>query len=179
MKKITKADRMILEDLEERIGRDRLTAAVVPDVDDTEDIRTVNHKYRDENENEPTGIKESIFDFLCRLEGYQVVLKGFHWNADHKSTHELADDIREEIVKFQDEIAEDMMGFLGIRLKPGDIEPDDVECEDIKCLLETLREDVLTLRASVEEEAVCYGLVSILDDMVHFVNKSLYLETFL
>ena len=83
-----------------------------------------------------------------------------------------------ELTDYEDSIAEESMGIFGIRIKVGDIVPVMPEAVDTKTLLVNLNSDTLTLLASLEnEDSIFGGIPSILEDILHDVNSSRYLET--
>ena len=120
-----------------------------------------------------TSIPEAILLYIRKLEGYRIRLRELHWSAAKKSEHELTDTLMSELTDYEDSIAEESMGIFGVRIKVGDIVP-----VMPKPLLVNLNSDTLTLLASLEnEDSIFGGIPSILEDILHDVNSSRYLET--
>ena len=125
-----------------------------------------------------TSIPEAILLYIRKLEGYRIRLRELHWSAVKKSEHELTDTLMSELTDYEDSIAEESMGIFGVRIKVGDIVPVMPKSVDTKTLLVNLNSDTLTLLASLEnEDSIFGGIPSILEDILHDVNSSRYLET--
>lgn len=135
-----------------------------------------------EDESESISIPEAILLYIKKLEGYRIRLREIHWSAKSKAEHELSDDLMSDLVDYEDSIAEEAMGIFGVRVKVGDIIPELPKEQDLKSVLNALTNDTLTLLASLEPEAgktsiPSGGIPSILEDIIHDLNKSKYLET--
>ena len=109
-------------------------------------------------------------------------MREIHWSTENKSKHELSDNLMSMLADYEDSIAEEAMGIFGIRVKVGDIVPEIPEGRDIKSILTSVTNDTLTLLASLEpsegETSIpSGGIPSILEDIIHDLNKSKYLET--
>lgn len=130
-----------------------------------------------------TSIPEAILLYIKQLEGYRIRLREIHWAATRKAEHELSDDLMTDLVDYEDSIAEEAMGLFGVRIKVGDIVPEMPSGKTIKELLTNLTANTLTLLASFEGETEGKvglpggGIPSILEDILHDLNKSKYLET--
>ena len=129
-----------------------------------------------------TSIPEAILLYIKKLEGYRIRLREIHWSTENKSKHELSDNLMSMLADYEDSIAEEAMGIFGIRVKVGDIVPEIPEGRDIKSILTSVTNDTLTLLASLEpsegETSIpSGGIPSILEDILHDLNKSKYLET--
>ena len=94
------------------------------------------------------------------------------------SMHTLTDNLMSDLLSIEDEIAEDMQGILGIRISPGQLIPVFTLSTELEPTLKELIKETLTFKASIEDEEQCSGMISILDDLVHKLNKALYLESF-
>lgn len=135
-----------------------------------------------QNDGVGTSFPEAILLYIKKLEGYRIRLREIHWSTEKKAEHELSDDLMSDLTDYEDSIAEEAMGIFGVRVKVGDIVPALPEGKDLKTLLGTLTNDTLTLLASLEPEPgktsiPSGGIPSILEDIIHDLNKSKYLET--
>ena len=175
-KKMTKSEKMILEGLEARYGTDVISNAIMAMVA-PEDTKFAPEVVEDEECVSVISVKEAILNFIKFLEGSHIRIKELHWSADHQSKHKLADDLHSKLCEIEDEIAEDMMGYLGTRITIGEVTPIMPKSTDLKDLIEEIEECALNLEASVENDRKMKGVVSIIDDLVHELNKSKYLET--
>lgn len=132
-------------------------------------------------------IPDAIIEFVKYLEGVVIRLKELHWNTENNAEHYLISDLIETTTMFEDNFVESCMGITGERIKTGDITPkipDDIVLKDV---IEELTDTVLTMRASIDCDCCdkeCninkneyFGIVSILDDYIQFLNKKQYQET--
>ena len=73
-----------------------------------------------EEERENTSLTGSQFfiNFLNQLEGWKTKCKNLHWAAPKKNIHTDLDEFLDVLSKYQDSLAEDIMGITGQRLNP-------------------------------------------------------------
>ena len=178
---ISNKDRRLLEAFEEKYTPQELLTAI-------QEIKTKGSLSGspafvvDSNNTVGTSIPEAILLYIKKLEGYRIRLREIHWSTENKSKHELSDNLMSMLADYEDSIAEEAMGIFGIRVKVGDIVPEIPEGRDIKSILTSVTNDTLTLLASLEpsegETSIpSGGIPSILEDILHDLNKSKYLET--
>lgn len=176
-KVISYKDKMLLEEFEEKYTPQELLQTIEKiKGNESPESTTVNSK--NDIQIGFGSVEEAVLDYIRKLEGYRVRLREFHWSASKMSTHELTDNLMSDLTDYEDSVAEETMGILGFRIKVGSIIPVIPEVSDLKSLLTSLISDTLTLRACVEDDKNFAGIVSILDDIEHDINKSKYLETF-
>lgn len=121
--------------------------------------------------------KSVVLSVIRKIEGCVIRLREIHWNAKRNSLHNLTDDIIEKLSEYEDDIAEDYMGLIGIRLKPGSIVPDIPESFDTIEVCNIIISAAIELKASVDDDTAYYGICNIIDDMVHYLNKCKYLAS--
>ena len=178
---ISNKDRRLLEAFEEKYTPQELLTAI-------QEIKTKGNLIGspaivvDSNNTVGTSLPEAILLYIKKLEGYRIRLREIHWSTENKSKHELSDSLMSMLADYEDSIAEEAMGIFGIRVKVGDIVPEIPEGRDIKSILTSLTNDTLTLLASLEPSegetsTLSGGIPSILEDIMHDLNKSKYLET--
>lgn len=178
---ISNKDRRLLEAFEEKYTPQELLIAI-------QEIKTKGKLVdspaiaADSNNTVGTSLPEAILLYIKKLEGYRIRLREIHWSTENKSKHELSDNLMSMLADYEDSIAEEAMGIFGIRVKVGDIVPEIPEGRDIKSILTSVTNDTLTLLASLEpsdgETSIpSGGIPSILEDILHDLNKSKYLET--
>jgi len=121
--------------------------------------------------------KEKAIEFLSVLEGYHEALKLIHWTTTCKAEHLLTDDIDGDVLEFEDNVAENVMGILDDRITEGlkSLLPNNKE---LKGLLNEMKDDVLEFRGEFEDDKDCTGLVNCCDDFLESINKWKYLSTF-
>ena len=178
---ISNKDRRLLEAFEEKYTPQELLTAI-------QEIKTKGNLVdshaiaADSNNTVGTSLPEAILLYIKKLEGYRIRLREIHWSTENKSKHELSDNLMSMLADYEDSIAEEAMGIFGIRVKVGDIVPEIPEGRDIKSILTSVTNDTLTLLASLEPSegetsTLSGGIPSILEDILHDLNKSKYLET--
>ena len=168
MKRTYRADKRINEGVD-----DGTLVAILTQMTNDSNLSTVVSGDNDEIGNYQT----LILNYIQKLEGFRIRLRELHWSAERMSAHKLTDDLMNTLVNIEDDIAEDLQGFLGIRIGVGAVSPVMPEAKDIKSLLETIKQETLSLREAIDGVPDFVGIVSMLDDLVHSMNKSLYLET--
>jgi len=167
MKRINRKDRVILEELESKYGTDAIAAVII----DAQDV--------------PQGVVPSnmspveiILEYIKKIEGYRIRLREIHWEADHKSVHELSDSLMDDLLTYEDSIAEDMMGIIGYRIKVGTIVPKLPKSTELKTLISEIINDTMGVRKAIENMPLYFGIVSLMDECIHMLNKSQYLADF-
>lgn len=132
-----------------------------------------------EDGDEPASVREVVLAFIRRLEGYIVRAKELHWGAETKNRHEFIDELGDKICDFEDSIAEDLMGFLGVRIGIGEAAPDIPDCESIEEFVDGLRSETSAFYLAVKDDANCTGVVSEVESFIHELNKENYLNDLL
>ena len=119
-------------------------------------------------------LSESIY-FLSSLEGYHQALKMLHWGTFNKSEHLLTDDIDQNILKYEDRIAECIMGCFNVRLNNG-LKALLPKSEGLINILNEMETDVIKFE-NKEYISSHNGLINILDEFIEDINKWKYLST--
>lgn len=120
--------------------------------------------------------KENSLKFLNELEGYHQAFKMVHWSTTNKAEHVLTDELDSCVLSFEDRIAENIMGRLGIRFGVGDLKSLLPNATDVSGLINELEEDVLSFRDAIDTRENS-GIINILDDILENINKCKYLKT--
>ena len=168
MKRVLRQDRMLLEHLEDKYGTDAIATAI---------MAIANKKF--DEEPEIVSPQEAVLDFIKYLEGVRIRLREIHWEAERNSKHVLTDGIISSLEEAEDNIAEDLMGVCGFRIKVGFIVPTMTNQVELGALLDELLEQVCTLCASLENGPDMFGgIINELDDLKHDIAKWKYLGTF-
>ena len=116
---------------------------------------------------------EFIRSLENRLHGYHTRLKELHFAAPNMSTHKLIDEFDEELLEFDDEIMEDAQAIFG-RFKVGMIQPILPKSTNFKDLLIEIRADLVKTKDNLTEKMYT-GIINVVDDFFHTVNKNIYL----
>lgn len=124
-------------------------------------------------------VMKNIYDAIFRLYLYADTCKIIHYTCDKNHTHELADKIRNSIIEFVDELAEQFFGYNG---KPNKSELTvklDVKEEDsLDALCQDVIDIVESLRTEFDKNQKLSNLVSLIDDFKGSMNKCKFLSTF-
>lgn len=169
MKRILRQDRMILEGLEDKYGTDAIAQVI---------MTMANKNIEQTDEDCCISPQEAVLDYIKYIEGVRIRLREIHWETDVHSKHILTDEMIGSLEDFEDNIAEDLMGVCGFRLKIGSIVPTMTTQVDLSALLCELKENTVQLCACIENDDNFSGIVNEIDDMLHKIGKWEYLATF-
>ena len=117
---------------------------------------------------------EFIMSLENRLHGYHTRLKELHFSASSMSEHKLIDEFDEELLKFDDEVMEDAQAIFG-RIKVGMIQPVLPKSTTFGDLLNEIRADLVKIKNALTEKMYT-GIINVVDDFFHTVNKNIYLN---
>lgn len=116
-------------------------------------------------------------DFIRNLEnrfhGYHTRLKELHFSAPTMAEHKLIDEFDEEFLEFDDEVMEDAQAIFG-RIEVGMIQPVLPKSTNFKDLLIEIRADLVKTKDTLTEKMYT-GIINVVDDFFHTVNKNIYL----
>lgn len=116
-------------------------------------------------------------DFIRNLEnrfhGYHTRLKELHFSALTMAEHKLIDEFDEEFLEFDDEVMEDAQAIFG-RIEVGMIQPVLPKSTNFKDLLIEIRADLVKTKDTLTEKMYT-GIINVVDDFFHTVNKNIYL----
>ena len=122
-----------------------------------------------------------ISDIIFKLYLYADATKMIHYSTDSNHAHELCDKIRNTIVDFADELAEQSFGYYGkpsysqlTKLNELDIN----ETDDLGELCERATEIVDILKTEFSKIDKLSGLVSTIDDYKVAMQKNIFLCSF-
>lgn len=121
--------------------------------------------------------KDKAIELLCSLEGYHQILKELHWSTDNHSRHVLTDEIDKNILVFEDDFAEAVMGKLGEKFGKGTLKTMLPEAEELKGILDELEKDINKFTDSMGGEHGYGGIYNVTDDFLSKIYKWKYLET--
>lgn len=129
--------------------------------------------------------KELVIEFIAFLEGYAIRFKEFHWNAGGKSLHEAAEKAYDLVYALEDSIAEDMMGWMDSKIKPGSINPvfpaetcgapQEHIALNLHEVLNMLKDDAFSFYTKIENNNNFIGIRSELENFLHEINQLVYL----
>ena len=117
---------------------------------------------------------EFIMSLENRLHGYHTRLKELHFSAPSMAEHKLIDDFDEDLLEFDDEVMEDAQAIFG-RIGVGMIQPLSPKAKNFEDLLIEIRADLVKIKDTLTEKMYT-GIINVVDDFFHTVNKTIYLN---
>lgn len=165
---MSRKDRVILENLSEEYGVDLLASAIMAANNGEEEIEEIGQQVA-------MSPADMVLIYLQKLEGYRVRIREIHWDAKSNSLHKLADSLMGDLEDYEDSIAEDFMGLIGYRIQPGTLIPKLPKTSEIKALIDEIVNDSLSLKNNIDGLPKWTGIVNLIDDCIHMLNKSKYL----
>lgn len=118
-------------------------------------------------------------DIIFKLYLYADTAKMIHYSIDSMHGHELADDVRDAIIDFADELAEQYFGYYGKpRFGQLSIKHDIKIDEDLGKLCQNCLNSVEIMRTEFEKNNKLSGIVSLIDGFKEKMSKLVFLGTF-
>ena len=118
-------------------------------------------------------------DMIFKLYLYADTAKMIHYSIDSMHGHELADDVRDTIIEFADELAEQYFGYYGKpRFGQLSIQRDIKIEEDINKLCHNCLDMVEIVRTECNKNNKLSGIVSLVDSFKEKMSKLVFLGTF-
>ena len=121
---------------------------------------------------------DDLPQYIANLETYMSRVKEIHWSCDNDKVHVLCDEIGSELKKYQDELAEHYMGYVGSKFNIGFLNCA-CSCDDrtLPDLLRSLRADTIEMYEVISTIPELKGVDKILNGIMDLINKNLYKET--
>ena len=121
---------------------------------------------------------KKIVDVIMKLYLYADMCKMIHYSTNKMHEHQLADDVRNDIMEFADDLAEKCFGFgkkpnfNDFSLKQNIKLSKNISglCNNVLKLIENVRKEF--------EKDNMHGVVSIIDDFMGKMAQNIYLATF-
>lgn len=122
---------------------------------------------------------KQICETIFRLYLYADVAKMIHYSTDSNHCHELSDELRDCIIKFADEFAEQTFGYYGKpRFSDLTVKVDVTEEEDPNKLCQHCVDIITPIRTEFAKNDKLSGIVSLIDDFTGEMGKMAFLGTF-
>lgn len=120
-----------------------------------------------------------ICDVIFRLFLYADNTKMIHYSIDSNHGHELADEIRDNILEFVDELAEQTFGYYG---KPAfhnmSLKQDITIEDDLGKLCQRCIDVVIPMRKEFNKNDKLAGIVSLIDDFTGTMGQMTFKGNF-
>ena len=118
-------------------------------------------------------------DIIFKMYLYADTAKMIHYTIESMHGHELADEVRDTIIEFADELAEQYFGYYGKpRFGQLSIKHDIKVDEDINKLCQNGLDTVEVVRTECEKNPKLSGIVSLVDGFKEKMSKLVFLGTF-
>ena len=102
-----------------------------------------------------------------------------HYSINSMHGHELADDVRDTIIEFADELAEQFFGYFGRPTFDQLSIKQDIKIEnDINKLCQNCIDTVEVIRSAFNKNDKLSGIVSLIDGFKEKISKLAFLGTF-
>ena len=122
---------------------------------------------------------QEVCDIIFKLYLYADTAKMIHYSIDSMHGHELADDVRDCIIEFADELAEQYFGYYGKpRFGQLSIKHDIKIEDDLNKLCQNCLDMVEVVRTESEKNNKLSGIVSLVDGFKEKMSKLVFLGTF-
>ena len=122
---------------------------------------------------------QEMCDIIFKLYLYADTAKMIHYTINSMHGHELADDVRDTIIEFADDLAEQYFGYYGKpRFGQLSIKHDIKIEEDINKLCQNCIDTVEIVRSECEKNTKLSGIVSLIDSFKEKMSKLVFLGTF-
>lgn len=122
---------------------------------------------------------KDICDIIFKLYLYSDTAKMIHYSIDSMHGHELADDVRDTIIEFADELAEQFFGYFGRpQFNQMSIKQDIKVENDINKLCQNCIDTVEVIRTAFNKNDKLSGIVSLIDGFKEKISKLAFLGTF-
>lgn len=122
---------------------------------------------------------QEVCDIIFKLYLYSDGAKMVHYTIDTMHGHELADQVRDCIIEFADELAEQYFGYYGKpRFGQLSLKHDVTISDDLGKICQDCVDIVNPLRSDFDKTEKLSGLVSLIDSFKEKVSKLVFLGTF-
>ena len=131
-------------------------------------------------EDKPVGndsLRDAALEYIKDLEGFRIRLREIHWQTESDAEHRLTDKLIETFESHEDEVAEIVMGLLGVRIKVGEVVPNLPKEQDLTSMLQQALNSVVHLKSKIIQAPGYSGLDSLLDDFSNTISKGNFLRT--
>ena len=114
-------------------------------------------------------------NFLCRIEGWKTRCKNLHWAAPKKNIHTYLDEFLDVLSKYQDSLAEDIMGIAGQRLNPTCIKGTFCSTNNATDFINQVNTVTLIFFNKIPENPNYVGIKSETENFIHNIKTYMYL----
>ena len=116
-----------------------------------------------------------FLDFINKLEGWKTRCKNLHWAASKNNIHVRLDEFLDILSKYQDSIAEGIMGVLNVHFKPDDVNGVQCNASNAYDLVSQITEETLKYYEKIPSNSIYAGLKSECETFINSVTSYNYL----
>ena len=128
-----------------------------------------------EDETNSTLSNSKIVDLISFLHNAQLPVRELHWNTRNNALHLLTDETIDELLDWEDRLAETYLGVSGSELKINDTKPSGTE---FKGMMESLIDLANEVRDSIGNDNDYDNVNAIIDEILETANKNIYRSEF-
>ncbi len=122
---------------------------------------------------------QEVCDIIFKLYLYSDTAKMIHYATDSMHGHQLADEVRDSILEFADELAEHFFGYYGKpRFGQLSIKHDIKIEDDLNRLVQNCLNEVEIIREEANKNNKLSGIVSLIDGFKEKMSQKAFLGTF-
>jgi len=114
-------------------------------------------------------------NFVNTLESFKTKFKALHWSAPQLTYHREIDEFLDDLIEFQDEIAECSQGYIGSQFGVNDIRGTHLPYTDAVQTTEALNQEVVKFYQAIKNDDSLQGIVNIVNDFQQEILETLYL----
>lgn len=127
---------------------------------------------RNLKEERNSGTDSKIEDLISFLHNAQKPVREIHWNTDEYALHMVTDETIEDLLKWEDSLAETFISDRNAKLKINDKKPS--SSEDFKSIVKELAGLASEIKEDISGNKDYDNLAAVLDDIVETANSLLY-----
>ena len=131
-------------------------------------LESVRRVLREEEEANASG---KVVDLISFLHNAQLPVREIHWNTRNNALHLLTDETIDELLDWEDRLAETYLGSNGGELKINEKKPSGTEFDGIMNDLIDLANEV---RSAMGDKKEYDNVNAIIDEILETANKNLY-----
>jgi DNA-binding ferritin-like protein len=119
--------------------------------------------------------RQKSLDFVNVLESFKTKYKALHWAAPQLTYHKEIDEFLNDLMEFQDEIAECSQGYFGGQFGPNEIQGTAYAYLDALTATFELQKHVDNFYMSIKDDNTLQGIVNIVNDFQQELLQTIYL----
>ena len=128
-------------------------------------------KALNEEEAEGETSNQKIVDLISFLHNAQLPVREIHWNTRNNALHLLTDESIDELLDWEDRLAETYLGSNDRELKINDTKP---SSEEFKGIMEELSDLATEVKESFGDNKQYENINAVLDEILEAVKKNIY-----